>query len=215
MDIRDLVRPPSRNRRYRPRRRRRVFGVSIGELRLVVLAGLAIGLAVPGAEWLRPGDASAPDAAIVSGGMEAGATVGDAGGADAGGAKIGGPAAGGASGSGVARSFGQCHSGGRTNCVVDGDTFWIDGEKIRVADIDAPETHPPRCAEEARLGDAATDRLQALLNAGPVTLVSIDRDTDHYGRKLRVVERGGVSLGDRLVSEGLARPWEGRRRPWC
>ena len=99
--------------------------------------------------------------------------------------------------------------------MVDGDTFWIDGDKVRVADIDAPETHPPRCAEEARLGNAATDRLQALLNAGPVKLVSIDRDTDRYGRKLRVVERNGVSLGGMLVSEGLARPWEGRRRPWC
>ncbi|MDE0879657.1 MAG: thermonuclease family protein, partial [Sphingomonas bacterium] len=90
---------------------------------------------------------------------------------------------------GFVRSFGQCHSGGGVNCVVDGDPFWIDGEKIRIADIDAPETHPPRCAEEARLGNAAKDRLQALLNAGPVTLVTIDRDTDRYGRKLRVVER--------------------------
>ncbi|MEY4891285.1 MAG: hypothetical protein RIQ75_2415, partial [Pseudomonadota bacterium] len=30
-----------------------------------------------------------------------------------------------------ARTFGKCHSGGGLNCVVDGDTFWIDGEKIR------------------------------------------------------------------------------------
>ena len=85
----------------------------------------------------------------------------------------------------------------------------------RVGQRGPPETHPPRCAEEARLGNAATDRLQALLNAGPVTLVSIDRDTDRYGRKLRVVERDRVSLGATRVNEGLARPWEGRRRPWC
>lgn len=111
--------------------------------------------------------------------------------------------------------FGFCHTGGGTNCVVDGDTFWIDGEKIRVADIDAPETHPSRCAEEARLGNAATARLQALLNAGPVTLAPADRDTDRYGRKLRVVMRGGKSLGGMLVDEGLARPWIGHREPWC
>ena len=203
MDIRDLVSPPSATRsRFGRQRRRSSSRVSWGELRLVILAGVAIGLAVPGAEWLWPGGARAPDAGVsVARGV--GADDGSAAGGGAGGA------------AGVVRSFGQCHSGGGTNCVVDGDTFWIDGEKIRVADIDAPETHPPRCAEEARLGNAATDRLQALLNAGPVTLVSIDRDTDRYGRKLRVVERGGVSLGDRLVSEGLARPWEGRRRPWC
>ena len=115
----------------------------------------------------------------------------------------------------ISANFGLCHTGGGTNCVVDGDTFWVGGEKVRIADIDAPETHPPRCAEEARLGEAATLRLQALLNAGPVTLAAADRDEDRYGRKLRVVERGGQSLGMTLISEGLAREWEGARRPWC
>lgn len=114
-----------------------------------------------------------------------------------------------------ARTFGFCHSGGGVDCVVDGDTFWMDGTKIRVADIDAPETHPPRCDEEERLGNAATERLQALLNAGPVTLEVGDRATDKYGRALRIVTRGGKSLGEQLVSEGLARRWTGRRQPWC
>ncbi|MDV3458737.1 thermonuclease family protein [Sphingomonas sp. HF-S4] len=116
---------------------------------------------------------------------------------------------------GVSARFGLCPSGGGTNCVVDGDTFWFAGERIRIADIDAPETHPPRCAEEARLGKAATQRLHALLNQGPVVLEIEGRDTDRYGRKLRMVTRGGRSLGDQLVSEGLARPWTGRRQPWC
>ncbi len=115
----------------------------------------------------------------------------------------------------AARSFGSCYTGGGTNCVVDGDTFWMDGEKIRIADIDTPETHPSRCADEARLGNRATDRLRELLNAGPVELAAIDRDEDRYGRKLRVVLRGGVSLGDMLVAEGLARRWTGSRRSWC
>jgi endonuclease YncB( thermonuclease family) len=120
-----------------------------------------------------------------------------------------------AAGPEVSRSFGLCHTGGGTNCVVDGDTIWMDEVKIRIADIDAPETHPSRCAEEARLGDAATLRLQALLNAGPVRLAAADRDVDRYGRKLRIVMRGNVSLGDVLVREGLARRWTGRREPWC
>jgi endonuclease YncB( thermonuclease family) len=111
--------------------------------------------------------------------------------------------------------FSLCHTGGGTNCVVDGDTFWISGEKIRVADIDAPETHPSRCEREADLGSQATLRLQALLNAGPVQLETIDRDTDRYGRKLRIVMRDGQSLGAMLVSEGLARRWDGARHPWC
>ncbi|MCB4863019.1 thermonuclease family protein [Sphingobium indicum] len=115
----------------------------------------------------------------------------------------------------VSRSFTLCHTGGGTNCVVDGDTIWLDGQKIRVADIDAPETHPPRCPAEAALGERATHRLHQLVNAGPFTVATLDRDTDGYGRKLRGLTRDGQSLGDVLVSEGLARTWSGRREPWC
>lgn len=111
--------------------------------------------------------------------------------------------------------FGLCHTGGGRNCVVDGDTFWFAGEKYRIADIDTPETHPARCAREAALGNAATGRLRAWLNDGAFSLDPIDRDSDRYGRKLRIVTRGGTSVGDALIAEGLARPWEGARRPWC
>ncbi|MGH6694231.1 MAG: thermonuclease family protein [Sphingopyxis sp.] len=111
--------------------------------------------------------------------------------------------------------FALCHSGGGRNCVVDGDTFWFAGDKYRIADIDTPETHPARCAEEAALGDAATERLRAWLNAGAFSLESAGRDTDRYRRSLRIVTRGGTSVGSVLVAEGLARPWEGPRRPWC
>jgi micrococcal nuclease len=125
------------------------------------------------------------------------------------------PAASGVTPAPIAARFGLCFTGGGTNCVVDGDTFWIGGEKVRIADIDAPETHPPRCDREADLGQRATLRLQVLLNAGPVILAPADRDTDRYGRLLRIVERDGESLGEQLVDEGLARRWTGRRLPWC
>jgi endonuclease YncB( thermonuclease family) len=91
----------------------------------------------------------------------------------------------------------------------------MNGVKIRIADIDAPETHPPRCARERELGFAATRRLQQLLNSGPVTLTSIDRDEDRYGRKLRNVRVNGSDVGAALVGEGLARWYAGGRRPWC
>ena len=104
----------------------------------------------------------------------------------------------------------------RRTCVVDGDTFWLDGVKIRIADIDTPEISEPRCDYEYQLGMRATHRLVELLNGGPFELRTIgSRDEDQYGRKLRVVTRGGRSLGDQLVSEGLARTWTGRREPWC
>lgn len=111
--------------------------------------------------------------------------------------------------------FGLCHSGGGSNCVVDGDTFWFTGEKYRIADIDTPETHPARCAQEAALGEAATGRLRKWLNAGAFSLENAGRDVDQYDRKLRIVTRGGESVGSVLIAEGLARPWEGSRRPWC
>src|SRR5918997_6175625 len=66
----------------------------------------------------------------------------------------------------IKTEFGLCHEGGGTNCVVDGDTVWIAGEKVRIAGIDAPETHEPQCAAEAELGKRSAVRLQALLSSG-------------------------------------------------
>lgn len=111
--------------------------------------------------------------------------------------------------------FTACSGPVRTDCVVDGDTFWYRGEKIRIADINTPETSSPRCRREARLGEQATVRLTELLNAGPFSLASIERDHDSYGRTLRVVSRRGESLGAVLEGEGLAEDWSGHRRDWC
>lgn len=102
------------------------------------------------------------------------------------------------------------------NCVIDGDTFYHGWQKVRIADIDAPETHPSRCAYEERLGRRATKRLAELLSAAPIELISLaDRDVDKFGRELRIVRRDGRSIGTMLVRDGLARPWRGRRQPWC
>ena len=57
--------------------------------------------------------------------------------------------------------------------------------------------------------------MQQLLNGGAVTLSSIDRDEDVYGRKLREVAVDGSDVGDTLISEGLARAYGGGRRSWC
>lgn len=115
----------------------------------------------------------------------------------------------------VRASFAICGSTRRFNCVVDGDTFWLGRQKIRIADIDAPELSPPRCDHERELGEAAKYRLQALLNAGPFSLVAGVRNEDPFGRKLRRVIRAGRSIGDRMVAEGLVRRWDGGRRSWC
>ena len=112
-------------------------------------------------------------------------------------------------------AFSICGGGRHVNCVVDGDTFWFRGEKIRIADIDTPELSPPRCEAERIKGEAAKARLLALLNAGNFSLAAGWRDEDKYGRKLRTVLRSGHSLGDILINEGLARRWDGARHGWC
>ena len=114
-----------------------------------------------------------------------------------------------------ARDFPACAGSTRRNCVVDGDTFWLDGVKIRIADINTPEISEPECAEEARLGRLAQQRLGQLLNEGEFELFAADRDEDQYGRKLRIAERDGRSLGQVLVAEGLAHEWQGHRENWC
>jgi len=115
----------------------------------------------------------------------------------------------------LSADFAICGEERRVNCVVDGDTFWFQRQKIRIADVDAPELSPPRCEAERRSGMAAKQMLFALLNAGPFTLAPADRDADRYGRKLRIVLRNGQSIGGMLIAAKLARPWTGSRRGWC
>lgn len=116
---------------------------------------------------------------------------------------------------GAQRTFRKCWTSLESNCVVDGDTIRLHGVKVRLLDIDAPETRDYKCASEKQLGDRATRRLQEVLSSGSVTLVRQGRDEDRYGRKLRVVMVDGRSAGQVLVAEGLARRWSGKRRPWC
>jgi micrococcal nuclease len=117
--------------------------------------------------------------------------------------------------SSASEAFSICGRGHRITCVVDGDTFWFRGEKIRIADIDTPELSPPRCERERERGFAAKQRLLDILNSGPLSFKAAVRDEDRFGRELRIVYRDRRSVGDILVAEGLARKWEGSRRSWC
>ncbi len=117
----------------------------------------------------------------------------------------------------VAHQFSLCSGSGGT-CVIDGDTIRIEGQSVRIADIDTPEVRDYGCAEEKALGDRATLRMLELVNQGGFTMALWDhRDEDMYGRKLRVLERDGQSLGMLLVAEvwralGAARAGAGAAR---
>lgn len=101
--------------------------------------------------------------------------------------------------------------------AIDGDTVDIDGERIRIYNIDTPEIHTAKCDAERRLGLVAKRRMQDMLDGGNPQIIRGDhgRMTDRYGRTLARLEVKGNDLGEMLVGEGLARPWTGKRRPWC
>lgn len=104
--------------------------------------------------------------------------------------------------------------------AIDGDTLACGAERIRLVNIDAPEiftVEQCKTPEETKallwMGYAAAGRLQRLVSYGsPV----INRQgVDRYRRTLATITIAGDDVGDRLVREGLARTWSGRREPWC
>ena len=106
---------------------------------------------------------------------------------------------------------------GRIRYVTDGDTFRLEsGERIRIANIDAPETHTDqaKCRAEIVLGEAAAERARGLLDHRTVTFERVGRS---YNRTVARVTLDGRDLGERLVTMGVARPWPHHKpKPdWC
>jgi hypothetical protein len=98
--------------------------------------------------------------------------------------------------------------------VIDGDTFDLNGTRIRVAGIDAPAPHPARCPVVAALGAAATQKLAELLRGRPLWVSGIK--VDHWGRNVAVVRVNGEDVADAMIGSGLARNYDGKQREgWC
>jgi endonuclease YncB( thermonuclease family) len=111
--------------------------------------------------------------------------------------------------------FAMCSASLGRDCIIDGDTFRLGREKMRIANIDAPETYTGICggAREVALGKEAAARLQLLMNSGGL---AIERQGhDRYGRTLVRVRAGGHDVGERLVNERLARHWPNGDEFWC
>lgn len=102
--------------------------------------------------------------------------------------------------------------------VVDGDTVWLGiVTKVRISNIDTPETYRPKCSEEKELGLRATAMVRQLIPKGSlVFLRELKGGKDKYRRTLaRVVISNGRDIGETLVARGLAKPWQGKRHNWC
>lgn len=108
--------------------------------------------------------------------------------------------------------------------VIDGDTLEIDGETVRIANIDTPETSPrAQCQAEAALAAVAARELEGLLGlnfdpgSGRGIVPTLQRETqDRYGRTLaRVQLVTGEDAGEEMVRRGVAVRWTGKRAEWC
>lgn len=116
--------------------------------------------------------------------------------------------------------------------IIDGDTVALPctvpgprcSERIRLVDIDAPEVFHPDCEEGLQEGLKAKARLAQLVR-GKTIYIERDGRRDVYGRTLaglRIGSPSGISAGEQLIRDDLARPWKPgagakaeRRLYWC
>ncbi len=89
--------------------------------------------------------------------------------------------------------------------VIDGDTFSIDGTKVRLHAIDAPE-RDQTCQDASRpnwaCGEWVRKEVQSRFEGRTARCTAID--TDRYGRVVAKCRVDGQDVGERLVSDGLA-----------
>jgi len=117
--------------------------------------------------------------------------------------------------------------------VTDGDTIRVngDGNGTRLVGFNTPEKFSPQCSREEQLGHRATARLKEIVSTSTIVLTKVAcscRPGTHgtkqcnYGRSCAILKADGRSVGDILISEGLAVPFvcgptgcPATPRPWC
>ncbi|MCW5750295.1 MAG: thermonuclease family protein [Alphaproteobacteria bacterium] len=97
----------------------------------------------------------------------------------------------------------QAEIAGRAS-VIDGDTIEIQGQRIRLHGIDAPESGQLCQSSEGswRCGQQAAMMLQNRIGARPVTCR--EKARDRHGRVVAACRVDGIDLGAWAVSEGWA-----------
>jgi len=88
--------------------------------------------------------------------------------------------------------------------VVDGDTLTVDGRRVRLFGIDAPELRQPcmREGEAWACGEEAKRQLEELVGANPVACTG--EQEDQYGRLIAICRSGRYELNATMVESGWA-----------
>ena len=109
-----------------------------------------------------------------------------------------------------------CNSSPRINCIVDGDTLWLNGKKLRPKGYDTPEPTTNVCGgkREKELASKATTRYIELLNANAWT-IEYTGVLERNDRELVIIRIDGRDVGDILIEERLARSWPNGDEWWC
>lgn len=103
--------------------------------------------------------------------------------------------------------------------VIDGDT--VDAgldNNIRLtlddgSGFDTPETFRPGCASEARIGQAASNRLREIVRDARDVDLEIGSKSCGFGRYCGALRVDGINVGDTLIQEGLAK--RSKNYDWC
>lgn len=107
-----------------------------------------------------------------------------------------------------AHRFGQCYNSSGLNCVIDGGTIQVRGQRIAIGGIEAPRIQGARCDAERERGIDAAVQLAELLNKGVVTIAG---PTGHA----KTVEVDGSDVGEAMIARNLARRDLGEPANWC
>lgn len=104
--------------------------------------------------------------------------------------------------------------------VIDGDTIEVCNasgpERIRIANLDAPESFRPACAKEKLAGIQAKQAAIQFFVRPSVDLEIKRRIVDKYGRSVADVSVNGIDFRQHMIAEGHGVEWKfNEKHDWC
>jgi endonuclease YncB( thermonuclease family) len=104
--------------------------------------------------------------------------------------------------------------------VIDGDTIEVCNEsgpeRIRIANLDAPESYRPACAKEKLAGIEAKQEATRFFIRPSVDLDIKRHSKDRYGRSVADVSVNGEDFRQHMIEYGYGVQWRfNEKHNWC